>query len=82
MFGGLKNSSIFVPNLKLIVMKKLSNMSYYTPIIGIYHYSKTFEPNGRIYGTKNVLFAFWMAFYHGGICLGAPFGLLLSLILK
>ncbi len=82
MFGGLKLICIFVPNLKLFVMKKLSNISYYTPIIGIYHYSKTFGPNGRIDGSKNVLFAFWMAFYHGGICLGAPFGLLLSLILK
>jgi hypothetical protein len=57
-------------------------MKYYIPIIGMYNYLKTFEPNGRIYGAKNVLFAFWMSFYHGGLWLGAPIGLLLSLILN
>lgn len=55
---------------------------FYIPFLGMKYYLETFEPTGRIYGAKNVLFAFWMAFYHGGLCLGAPIGLLMSLILN
>jgi hypothetical protein len=56
-------------------------MSYYIPIVGFYNYSKSFKPNGVIYGAKNVLFAFWMACYHGSL-IGAPLGLILSQILN
>jgi hypothetical protein len=38
---------------------------FYIPVLGIKYYLDTFGPTKRIDGTKNVLFAFWMAFYHG-----------------
>jgi hypothetical protein len=55
---------------------------FYIPVLGIKYYLDTFGPSGRKDGGKAVLFAFWMAFYHGGLCLGAPIGLLTSLILN
>ena len=56
-------------------------MSYYIPIVGFYKYTKSFDYTGRVYGLKNVLFAFWMACYHGTLT-GAPLGLILSKILN
>jgi hypothetical protein len=55
---------------------------FYIPVLGIKYYLDTFGPTGRKDGPKAVLFAFWMAFYQGGLCLGAPIGLLTSLILN
>jgi len=56
-------------------------MSYYTPIIGIYKYLKSFGPSGTKNGINEVLFGLLMAFYHA-TWIGIPLGLILSQILN
>ena len=40
---------------------------FYIPVLGIKYYLDTFGPTKRKDGGKEVLFAFWMAFYHGAM---------------
>jgi len=40
---------------------------FYIPVLGIKYYLDTFGPTGTKNGGKEVLFAFWMAFYHGAM---------------
>ncbi len=47
-----------------IILKSLGVNKYALPFIGIFYYLQSFGPDGRIYGPKKVLFAFFMAFYH------------------
>lgn len=40
-------------------------IKFYIPVLGIKYYLDTFGPTKRKDGGKEVLFAFWFAFYHG-----------------
>lgn len=51
-----------VTNKEIYTMRK-----FYIPVLGIKYYLDTFGPSGRKDGGKAVLFAFWMAFYHGAM---------------
>lgn len=56
-------------------------MKYYIPFIGLYHYYKSFQPTGFKYGANEVLFAFFMSFYHA-VWVAIPIGFSLSSILN
>lgn len=51
----------------IVILKALDVSNYYLPFLGIFYYLESFGSNGRIYGTKKVLFAFFLAFYHGSL---------------
>lgn len=42
-------------------------IKFYIPVLGIKYFLDTFGPTQRIDGGIKVLFAFWMAFYHGAM---------------
>jgi hypothetical protein len=50
-----------------IILKSLGVNKYGLPFIGIFYYLQSFGSDGRIYGAKKVLYAFFMAFYHGAL---------------